>query len=326
MNIAVLRALQLGDLLCAVPALRALRAAFPGAGITLVGLAWAKSFAARFGRYIDELVEFPGFPGTPQFFQRMRRRRFDLVLQMHGDGTRTNTIAERMGGRRTGGFYRDWNHCPDPQTFVEWDERENEVVRCLRLAAKVGAPARGTELEFPLSEGDWAEWRALGLANYVCLHAGSQLPSRRWPPGRFAAIGDALAARGWTVALTGSAGEAGLTASVAREMKAPALDLAGKTSLGGLGALIARARLVVCNDTSVSHVAAALRTPSVVVCCGADPQRWAPLDRKLHHVLYHDVPCRPCLYTQCPIGHPCALGVSSGAVLEEVSAMLACAA
>jgi ADP-heptose:LPS heptosyltransferase len=325
MNIAVLRALQLGDLLCAVPAFRALRAAFPAAAITLVGLAWASGFAARFGRYIDELVEFPGFPGTPQFFRRMRRRRFDLVVQMHGDGTRTNTIAERMGGRRTGGFYRGWNHCPDEQTFVEWDERENEVLRCLRLADKLGAPARGAELEFPLAPADWAEWRALALSNYVCLHPGSQLPSRRWPPERFALIGDMLAARGWTVVLTGSAGEAPLTAAVAGAMDAQAVDLAGKTSLGGLGALIARARLVVCNDTGVSHIAAALRTPSVVVCSGADPQRWAPLDRELHRVLHHDVPCRPCLYSECPIGHPCALGVSSGMVIDEVSRMLACA-
>lgn len=326
MNIAVLRALQLGDLLCAVPALRALRAAFPAARVTLVGLAWAKAFAQRFGRYIDELVEFPGFPGTPQFFQRMRLRRFDLVLQMHGDGTRTNTIAARMGGRRTGGFYRAWNHCPDARTFVEWDERENEVLRCLRLAEKVGAAARGSELEFPLGAADWAEWRTFGLANYVCLHAGSQLPSRRWPAERFAAIGDALAARGWTVVLTGSGGEAEITASVARAMRVAPVDLAGRTSLGGLGAVIARARLVVCNDTSVSHLAAALRTPSVVVCCGADPQRWAPLDRELHPVLFHDIACRPCMHTECPIGHPCALGVSSGAVLDEVSRMLACAA
>jgi ADP-heptose:LPS heptosyltransferase len=311
MRIAILRALQLGDLLCAVPALRALRCAYPAARITLVALPWAASFAARFARYIDDFAEFPGFPG-----------KFDWVLQMHGDGSRTNDIAARLGGKRIAGFYRREGPCPDRETFVEWEDRENEVLRCLRLAAQVGAPPAGTDLEFPLGEADWAEWRALGLADYVCLHAGSQLSSRRWPPERFAAVGDALAARGWRVVLTGSDGEAGLTARVAYAMQAPATDLAGKTTLGGVAALIARARLLVSNDTGVSHLAAALRTPSVVVCCGADPQRWSPLDRELHRVLYHDVACRPCMHSECPIGHPCALGVPTEAVMREVSRML----
>jgi ADP-heptose:LPS heptosyltransferase len=315
MKIAILRALQLGDLLCAVPALRALRAAHPAAHITLVGLPWAAEFVARFARYVDRLAEFPGQPEG-----------FDLVVQMHGDGSRTNAIAARLGGKRMAGFYPRERDCPDPQTFLEWDPREHEVLRCLRLVARLGVPCGATDLEFPLGEADRAEARAFGLTRYACVHPGSQLPSRRWLPERFAAIGDALAARALEVVLTGSASEAPLTATVARRMRAPAIDLAGKTTLGGLGALVARARLVVCNDTGVSHLAAAVRTPSVVVCCGADPQRWSPLDRQLHRVLHHEVACRPCMHVECPIGHPCAQGVSTAAVLAEVSRMLACVA
>jgi ADP-heptose:LPS heptosyltransferase len=336
MKIAVFRALQLGDLLCTVPALRALKGEYPAARVTLIGLPWAREFAARFQRYVDAFIEFPGFPGLPErafdaaalpaFFDRTRAAGFDLALQMHGSGEIVNTLMVLMGARRVGGFYRAGHWCPDPERFVDWREREHEVLRFLRLLSRIGVPERGTHLEFPLDAADRAEQRALGLGNYVCIHPGSQLASRRWPAERFAQVGDALAQGGCNVVLTGTAAEAPLTRAVAAGMRHAPIDLAGRTSLGALGAVIARARLLVCNDTGVSHIAAALRTPSVVICSGADPRRWAPLDRQLHRVLWHDVPCRPCAHADCPIGHPCALGISAEQVLKEINVSLECAA
>ena len=84
-RVAIFRALQLGDMLCAVPALRALREAWPDAHITLIGLPWASRFVERFSTLIDGLVVFPGargFPeqeetdaGLPPFYAAMRARR-----------------------------------------------------------------------------------------------------------------------------------------------------------------------------------------------------------------------------------------------------------
>src|SRR2546423_15284393 len=91
-KIAIFRALQIGDMLCAIPAIRALHTNFPYAEITLLGLPWAKWLTERFDHYFDRFIHFPGYPGLPEqvfnaakfaeFLLMMQREEFDLVLQM----------------------------------------------------------------------------------------------------------------------------------------------------------------------------------------------------------------------------------------------------
>jgi ADP-heptose:LPS heptosyltransferase len=303
-RVLLLRALKLGDLLCAVPALRALRAALPQAEIVLVGLPWAREFVARFGRYLDGFREFPGWPGLPErtpdlhavpaFLAAVRAERFDLAVQMHGSGSVVNEVVALFGTRHCAGFFEPGSWCPEPGQFLPWPEQGLELRRLLRLVEFLGAPARGEHLEFPLTDDDFEELaalpgaRTLAPGEYVCVHPGASVAERRWPAAHFAAVARQLARRGWRVVLTGSAGEAALTAEVARAAGAAALDLAGRTGLGSLGALVAGARLLVCNDTGVSHVAAGLRTPSVVLSTGDNPRRWAPPDAVRHRVLPGD--------------------------------------
>jgi ADP-heptose:LPS heptosyltransferase len=329
-RIAVFRALQLGDMLCVVPALRALHRAAPQARITLIGLPWAREFADRFRHYIDAFMVFPGFPGLPEripdvaalprFLTDARMRRFDLAIQLHGSGALSNSIVALLGARRMAGFHQADGWCPDPATFLPWGEPEHEVTRYLRLMQSLGCSGDDTALEFPFEVTDRAAVAALGPLpperRFVCIHAGARMRSRRWPAARFGQVADGLAARGWQVVLTGSIEEQAVAAEVMAQMAAPAFDLTGRTTLGSLALLVARAGLVVSNDTAVSHLAAASGTPSVIISSGGDPVRWAPLDRARHRVLYAAAGCRPCAFEACPIGHPCALGVSAERVLD----------
>jgi ADP-heptose:LPS heptosyltransferase len=325
-NVLVLRALMLGDMLCATPALRALRAALPGARISLVGLPWARELAERLPS-VDEFIEFPGWPGLPertaadagarqQFIEGLRRRPFDLAVQLHGSGAIVNPLVSSVGARHTTGFNHaeGWTPAADAALFADWPETGTEVERLLALTDHLGLPRRGLQLDFPLRDADRdgaaALCRGLGERPLAIVHAGAQLPSRRWPLERFGEVADALAEAGLAVVLTGSAAERELVDELARQLQKPALNLVGSTSLWTLGALVERARVVVCNDTGISHLAAALGTRSVVVASGGDVARWAPADTRRHAVLWHDTPCRPCAHLHCPIGHPCALGVA----------------
>jgi len=291
---------MLGDLLCAVPALRALRAGLPEARITLVALPWAHELVERFDAYLDDFLALPGFPGLPEqppdvralpaMLAAAQASDFDLVVQLHGSGEVTNQLAVLLGGRRTAGFYRPGSYCPDPETFVRYPDDEPEPLRLLRLVEALGFPLAGDELEFPVRESDRSALRALpelrrvGGDAYAVVHAGAR-SARPWSADDFAAVADGLVARGLSVVLTGSDAERDVTAAVASAMRAPAVDLAGRTSLGSLAALLEGARLVVCNDTGVSHLAAALRVPSVVVFTTSDARRWAPLDVDRHRRL-----------------------------------------
>lgn len=337
-RIAVFRALQLGDLLCAVPALRALRAKWPKAHITLIGLPWARDFVRRIP-YVDDFMEFPGYPGLPErepdhaalpgFYEAARARNFDLAIQLHGSGETTNGIVAEFGARECAGFLPRGAANPDPRLFLPWPEHLPEVRRLLALTTHLGAQPQGEELELPILPEEheaFSRLRAgMGLQpkGYVCVHAGARLASRRWPPKRFAQVADRLAQTGLSVVLTGTEAEASLIAEVREAMQEPSIDLAGQTTLGTLTALVAQAQLVLCNDTGMSHVAAAVGTPSVVVCCGADPYRWRPLNLLRHRVVWLAAPCRPCSYDRCPTEHACAEGVEPSAVSAQALDLLA---
>lgn len=296
----MLRALQLGDMLCAVPALRALRAAAPEARVSLVGLPWASEFCARFPAYIDEFIPFPGYPGLPEqdpeldaiplFIERMQARRFDLVLQLHGSGGVTNPLTLLFGAKRTVGFYAPDAFCPDERSFVQYPDDVPERTRLLKVIEFLGGDAGDERLEFPLTAADRAEVEALrvfeaGGRRIACLHPGARHPVRRWPPTKFAVVGDELADRGFAVVITGSAWERSIADEVQDRMRAPVTNVAGLTGLGAAAALLAESRVVLCNDTGMSHLTDAVGTPSVVVFTGSDPERWAPADAGRHRVL-----------------------------------------
>ncbi|MBD1870521.1 glycosyltransferase family 9 protein [Cyanobacteria bacterium FACHB-471] len=337
-RIVVVRSLPgLGDLLCAVPAFRALRAALPQAHITLVGLPLAQSFVQRFSHYLDEWLEFPGYPGIPEvtlspqrltsFLTEVQQTRFDLALQMHGSGIYTNPFTVLLGAQVSAGFFIPGQYRPDPEYFLPYPEGEPEIRRNLQLITALGIPAQGEELEFPIWESDWQDFWAIATTHdlqpgsYICIHPGASISSRRWEPAQFATVADALAAQGFQIVLTGTAAEVELTQAVATAMNSPCVDLAGKTSLGAIAALLKQAQLLICNDTGISHLAAALQVKSVVIFSASDPNRWAPLNRHLHRIVISPRYANPDFssYPSSLILHPSTILSHANDLLKELA-------
>lgn len=332
-RIAVFRALQLGDLLVAVPAFRALRHCFPDAEITLIGLPWATSFVQRFNHYIDRFVEFVGYPGidevpvdslrTERFLREQRTYSYDLVLQMHGSGRTSNPFVLALHAPITIGYYEK---TPDGLTIPAlYPEDQHEIYRNLNLVALLNHASLNVQeqehLEFPLFASDYAETDELLHSlqpnkPIIGIHPGARPPARRWPATYFATVADTLAQRfDAHILITGGPGEEQTVQAVVDAMQTPAISLAGKTSMGGLAALMSRLDLFISNDTGPAHIACAVDCPSVTIFGPADVRRWAPLNRQQHPIVRHPVPCSPCGYWECPIDHRCLRWLSPEVLL-----------
>jgi len=297
-KIAVFRALQLGDMLCAIPAIKALRHAYPSATITLLGLPWEKSFVERFNEYFDKFIHFPGYPGLPEqnfdeeqlevFLKDVRKEKFDLLLQMQGNGTIVNRLMFQFGAKNVAGFYNEESHVHSP-FFIKYPDDVPEVKRHLLLMKHLGIPSQGDHLEFLITKQDQKEFDALLLPvypkNYIIFHPGSRGRWRQWPPKYFAQIADYCIEKGFVAVITGTKEEADITSEVIKCMHHVPIDLTGKTTLGAIAILIKNSFAIVCNCTGVSHIADAFDTPSVVVSMDGEPDRWGPLNRKLHRVV-----------------------------------------
>ncbi|MET8340449.1 glycosyltransferase family 9 protein [Streptosporangium canum] len=335
----VLRGLGLGDLLTAVPALRALRRAHPGHRIVLAAPASLAPLVPLIGA-VDGLLDVSG-PGPVPLGVAP-----DIAVNLHGRGPQSLAALRRTGpGRLLTHAHPDFPEVPGPP----WRGDAHEVRRWCDLLGWYGVAADPGDLELEVPPG-WAPppvarpWAAgpapesvssrepepaavdsgaagpgsagvppgAGPGPYVSppdrpapaagqapagrgaarpgprvprsrrpasvvLHPGATAPARRWPPERFALVSLALRQAGHEVVITGSAGERVLAEQVASLACLPeACVLAGRTGLRDLVALVARARLVVCGDTGVAHLASALATPSVVLFGPVSPALWGP--------------------------------------------------
>ncbi|MEU9035072.1 glycosyltransferase family 9 protein [Streptomyces sp. NPDC048352] len=282
-RVLVLRALGLGDLLTAVPCLRALRRSMPAHEIVLAAPARLAAAVAATG-LVDRLLPAgaPGravpaglaWTGPPP----------EVAVDLHGNGPASRGLLQRLRPDRLLAY----GHPHPPGTAApEWRADEHERERWCRLLNWYGIDADPADLRIPRPP---CPSPAPGA---VVLHPGADAAARRWPPERFAAVARALNRAGHRVVVTAGAGEGRPARRVAAEAGLPpgaVLGGADDVPFPRLCALVGAARCVVVGDTGLAHLATALGTPSVVLFGPVAPRLWGPPPDARHRVLWHPVP------------------------------------
>ncbi|MEQ4715683.1 glycosyltransferase family 9 protein [Nonomuraea sp. B19D2] len=337
-RIAVLRANALGDYLLAVPALTALKHAYPGARLTLLGVSWHAEFLGGRPGPVDDVVALPpisgvstqagGHPAPEELCAGLRARRFDLAVQIHGGGRYSNPFIRGLGARVTAGM-----RAPGAESLDRWvpyTDYHHETLRFLQVAALVGAVAGGLEARVAVTGDDRAEL-ALALGEpprgLVALHPGARDPRRRWPVERFAEVADGIDR---PIAVTGAPEEKDLVMGVVDAMRRPAVPVVGALGIGGLAALYERCDLVIANDTGPRHLAAAVGTATVAVYWCGNLINFGPLSRARHRPLVSwTTACPVCgadgmdpRAERCPHDLSWVTDVSVDRVMEQVRDLL----
>lgn len=267
-ELLALRTLKLGDLLVAVPAVRALRRGFPDHRLVLAVPGWLEPLVELIDG-VDVLLPTAGLdeplPVAPG--------RIDVAVNLHGSGPESRRIIDALAARLTIAHRVpeiDGETPADPR-MPEWRPDLLERRRWVRLVEAFGVA--GDENEVALRSSA----RRSGIRGATVIHVGAFYGSRQWPVERFAAVAEALRADGHDVVFTGSVAERERALAVSRRGRFDdATVLAGALGLGEFAALVEDARLVVSADTGAAHLASAYERPSVVLFGPAAPENWGP--------------------------------------------------
>jgi ADP-heptose:LPS heptosyltransferase len=332
----------IGDTICAVPALRAIRDAYPDAELTLLtatghesapgaqDLLAHVSWIDRIESYVPN--ELRGFRGARDYAQRLGARGYDLWIELPQHLTTPQTELRNM-------LFARWVGAPWATGFVVGNVRwlgpvlakasalhrsaRHESDRLLSILERSAFPTATPRFELDRSTEAHNEARAilrdhgLGSRPLLAITPGAKRPANRWPVDRFATIAARWEAEGGAVIVLGAPGDHTLGERI-RERAAATVNLCGRTTIITSAELLRCADVLVTNDTGTMHVAAAVRTRCVVAFSARDVRgRWSPYGEG-HTVLRSEPACSPCWKDECPYDNRCLTDIETESVWRAV--------
>src|SRR5690606_12091533 len=182
---------------------------------------------------------FPGFPllsDTPfdpdkfeVFLENVRDKKFDMILQMQGNGSIINNLLKSFNADTVVGFCQDKEH--ENENFLKYPENLHEIKRHLALLKYIGIPSTGFKIDFPIKDTDHENFHRSGInlkSDYICIHPGSKASWRQWPLEHFAKVANYLSSQGFEIVITGTKPELDLAKELSRTMMSEPIIAAGK--------------------------------------------------------------------------------------------------
>lgn len=330
-----------GDAVLSLPALRAIRRVFPEALLAVLARPWVAPLYRRESA-VDEVLLHTAAPGPGDWggkwrlARRLRAQGFDCAILLQ-NAFEAALLACLAGIRRRIGYARDargfllTEAVPPPRAGEIPRHEAYYYLELLRRAGFIKAlPEIGVIELDAAAEARRRGRRRLddaGLSgNVIGVSPGAAFGgAKRWPAERFAAAARLLAsARGMTVAVFGSAGDAPLCARLAADLQSTGVavrNFAGQTSLEEFIELAAACALFLTNDSGAMHIAAALQVPTVAVFGPTDPWATGPKGARTR-VVREPLDCSPCKLRECPIDHRCMRRITPEAVADVALELL----
>jgi len=295
-NILIIKPSSLGDIVLALPALSALRKSFPDARISwLIRPEFAPLLENH--PHLDEVIIFDrklqakawynprAAASLVSLIRQLRHRQFDCVIDLQGlFRSAFFTFCTGCRNRFGMGTSRELAHIFYKIQVPQTPQLIHLVDYFLEIMRRVGASETSVEFVVPRDEGaedsvrQLLEQENLKCGGYALFVPGSVHADKRWPVENFAALADRVRSDfNLPVIATGTQSEVGLVEQL--KAKAPVVNLAGRTSLSELIALLRFSKIVISNDTGPGHIAAALGVPLVMLFGRANPARLRPYGR-----------------------------------------------
>ena len=309
-NILTIKLRYLGDVLLATPTWHALKAAYPGARLTVIVNRGTEDILLS-NPHVDEVLalERGSILQQYRFVANIRRCRFDTVVDLT-DGDRAAFLTWISGAPVRIGFNAERRWIGRCYTrVINSDAGAHRIERDLSALAPLAIPVIDRIPRMWLTEQDDSTvedlGRRLGLQSdrpWVVIQPGARYWFKAWPAERFAELADRLVDRhGCQVLVAGSTAEASLAQTVVKQAKHRLISIAGLSGVRTLAALLQRSALFVGNDTGAMHIAAAVGTPLVGLFGPSNPMEWGPRGGPAE-VIYKGLDCRVCFHPTCRRG------------------------
>ncbi|HLD40727.1 MAG TPA: glycosyltransferase family 9 protein [Candidatus Omnitrophota bacterium] len=328
----------MGDFLLSCPAVKALREYYQGAEIVLLTLARTKPVAGAFA-YFDQIIAFDfSFLGAFKQALTLRRRNFDLVLNMRTLVSCPGALkmaflfyligAKLRAGRDTSGrgFFLDIKAPEDAVGSLPEYEYDLNTVRALGIPAEFSLPRLPVRDEDMAYMDNFLKTRNIDPADMLIgINPFAPWLSKCWPIGNFAALIKALRKEfSCKIVITGSSDEVEKALRLQDLAGAELAIASGETTFGQLAALIKRCSLYITNDTGPMHIAAILQAPLVALFGGGYLKRFDPRNISKKAIVFHkDAHCAPCDKVNCD-SMKCLKEITPDEVMAAARSLLGC--